>query len=201
MSDRKMTARLFRPLPKIAMVACAASMTLAGCDTVLPSFVGKSKAVQDQEKAEAIPPATPPSTASFLHQDRLTDYASGNILPPTLPMDDVDQGVGEDTSSAARDFHKPIAVAPLSSDNKALEPLGAAATRAAAVPNAHFVLLVLSPPATDASTMDRNNEAARLAATAATKLLGDNGIAADKVEVSMATNPSVGTGELRLYQR
>jgi hypothetical protein len=63
------------------------------------------------------------------------------------------------------------------------------------------VLLVFSPPAADAPTLDRNSTAARLAASTAIRVMGDGGIAADRIEVSMATSPTGGTGELRLYRR
>jgi hypothetical protein len=79
--------------------------------------------------------------------------------------------------------------------------LSAGAKREAAPAGTHFVLLVLSPPANDAAALDRANTAARQAAIAAVKILGDSGIQADQIEVSMATSPNAGNGELRLYRR
>jgi hypothetical protein len=79
--------------------------------------------------------------------------------------------------------------------------LNAAVKREAAPDGTHFVLLVLSPPATDAATLDRNTTKARQAATSAVKVLGDAGVPADDVEVSLATSPNAGDGELRLYRR
>ena len=86
-------------------------------------------------------------------------------------------------------------------DTKVLGALSAAANREAGVADARFVLLVLSPPASDAPTLDRTNNTARLAAVTAVKVLSDGGIASDHVEVSMATSSAAGAGELRLYRR
>jgi hypothetical protein len=82
-----------------------------------------------------------------------------------------------------------------------LAALSAAANREAAGGDARFVLLVLSPPAPDAATLDRNTNAARLAASTAVKVMGDGGIGPDRIEVSMATSTAEGAGELRLYRR
>jgi hypothetical protein len=82
-----------------------------------------------------------------------------------------------------------------------LAPLSAAANRESAGSKMRFVLLVLSPPASDGPTLDRNNTAARLAANTAVKVMGDGGIEADRIEISMATSPTAGAGELRLYRR
>jgi hypothetical protein len=187
---------------QLAALAGAACLVLAGCDTLLPPLVGKSKTTQDQEKAAAVPPATPPSTASFVHEDRLSDlYAGTTILPPTLPMADTDMDTDDTASEPDTATHKPIASVPLTTNAAALGPLAAAAKRVAPLPGVQLVLLVLTPPAADTGTMDTYNSMAKLAVASVMKAFGDEGIAADRVEVSMATSPTASGGEIRLYRR
>ena len=201
MPDSETIEPPFRPFARAAWLVGLACLALTGCDTALQPLVGKSKATTDREAAAAIPPAPPASTASFLHSDRLSGlYADTAMLPPTLPMDDTDQGAGSESSQATVS-HKPIASVPLSANAAAMSPLAAAAKPVAANPNIQFVLLVLTPPAADTGTMDRNSALAKLAVVAAVKTLSDEGVAPDRVEVSMATNPTVGAGEMRLYRR
>jgi hypothetical protein len=175
-------------------------IALSGCESALTPFVGQSK----DAAARAVPPPAPPApppTAAFVNDSMLSPgFAGQTILPPTLPTTS-DAGASDDSSATAGP-HQVIAAVPLSSDASALAPLSAAANRdAGGSADARFVLLVLSPPAADAATLDRNSTAARLAASAAVRVMGDGGIGADRIEVSMATSPTGGTGELRLYRR
>ncbi len=132
--------------------------------------------------------------------DLVPGYAGRAILPPTLPTDDV-ADASDDTPAASTGPHHVIVAVPLSSDSTALAMLSAGVRHEAAPAGTHFVLLVLSPPANDAAALDRTNTAARQAAIAAVKILGDTGVPADHVEVSMATSPNAGNGEMRLYSR
>ena len=173
-----------------------------GCDSVLTPFVGQSKEAVARDRAAAIPPPGPPPSAAFVNDSRLSPgYAGSSILPPTLAVADDADDMSDDIPAAAAGPHKAIAAIPLTTDAKALGALSAAANREAGIADARFVLLVLSPPAADASALDSTNTTARLAANTAVKVLGDSGIAPDRVEVSMATSASVGPGELRLYRR
>jgi hypothetical protein len=176
------------------------AIVLSGCDSVLTPFVGQSK----EPPARAVPPPPPPGpppTAAFVNDSTLSPgFAGQTILPPTLATTS-DAGNSDDSAKSAGP-HQVIAAVPLSSDPAALAPLSAAANRdAGGSADVRFVLLVLSPPAADAPTLDRNSTAARLAASTAIRVMGDGGIAADRIEVSMATSPTGGTGELRLYRR
>jgi hypothetical protein len=179
----------------------AIGMALPGCDSVLTPFVGQSKEAASHATPAAPPPSPPPTTA-FVNDSVLSPrFAGQTILPPTLPTAP-DTDAVDDFSTASTGPHQVIAAVPLSTDPKALEALSAAANREqGGAADMRFVLLVLAPPAADAATLDRNNNAARLAATTAVKVLGDGGIAADRIEVSMATSPTDGPGELRLYRR
>jgi hypothetical protein len=178
------------------------AITVCGCDTVMEGLVGPSKKEADAAKAQTPPPTPNPPMAIFVTDSMLRPgYAGNTILPPTLPTTTEDTGGEEPLPPSSAGPHPVLATVPLSSDSKALAPLGAAANRAAAGANAYFVLLVLSPPASDASAMDKGNVAARDAANHAVQAMGGAGIAADHVEISMATNPNVGNGEIRLYRR
>lgn len=178
----------------------AIGIALPGCDSVLTPFVGQSKEAAKLAIPPSPPPGPPPTTA-FVNDSMLSPgYASQTILPPTLPTTP-DASDDVDNSSASAGPHQVIAAIPLSSDPAALTALSAAANREKGGADMRFVLLVLSPPAADAPTLDRNNNAARLAASTAVKVMGDGGIGPDRIEVSMATSPTGGTGELRLYRR
>jgi hypothetical protein len=183
----------------VALVA-AVGILLGGCSSALEPFVGKSREAADHSKPQAPPPA-PPATAAFVSDsDLVPGYVGHTILPPTLATDDTDD-TDDDTPVASAGPHRAIVAVPLSSDNTALAMLSAGVKREAAPAGTHFVLLVLSPPANDAAALDRTNAAARQAAIAAVKILGDAGVPSDHVEVSMATSPNAGDGELRLYRR
>jgi hypothetical protein len=174
---------------------------LPGCDSVLTPFVGQSKEAAAHATPPPAPPGPPPSTA-FVNDNLLAPgFAGQTILPPTLStVTEADDD--SDMSAVSTGPHKVIAAVPLSSDPAALAPLSAAANREpGSDADKRFVLLVLSPPASDAPTMDRNTNAARLAAATAVKVMGDGGIGPDRIEISMATSPAGGSGELRLYRR
>jgi hypothetical protein len=178
------------------------ALTLCGCDTMMKGLVGPSKKEVDAAKAQTPPPTPNPPLAVFVTDSMLRPgYAGNTILPPTLSTTSEDTGAEEPLPPSSAGPHPVLATVPLSSDSKTLAPLGAAANRAANGADAYFVLLVLSPPAADASAMDKGNASARDAAGHAVKALGDAGIAANHVEISMATNPNVGNGEIRLYRR
>jgi hypothetical protein len=175
-------------------------IVLSGCESALTPFVGQSKEAAARA-VPAPPPPGPPPTAAFVNDSVLSPgFAGQTALPPTLPTT-TDAGAADDSSPSAGP-RQVIAAVPLSSDPAALAPLSAAANReAGGSADTRFVLLVLSPPAADAPTLDRNSTAARLAASTAVRVMGDGGIGADRIEVSMATSPTGGTGELRLYRR
>jgi len=182
-----------------AMIGVA-GILLTGCDSVLTPFVGQSKEAAARAVPPPSPPGPPPSTA-FVNDSALSPgFAGQTILPPTLPTTP-DADATDDSGAVSSGPHQVIAAVPLSSDAAALAPLSAAANREGSGADTHFVLLVLSPPAADAATLDRNNNAARSAASTAVKVMGDGGIRPDRIEVSMATSPTGGTGELRLYRR
>jgi hypothetical protein len=183
-----------------AALFAAIGIILSGCDSPLEPFVGKSKEAAARSLPQAPPPAPPP-TAAFANDNELVPgYAGRTILPPTLATDDIDD-TSDDTKTGSNEPHHAIVAVPFSMDSTALAMLGAGVKREAAPPDTHFVLLVLSPPASDAAALDRTSTAARTAAAAAVKILGDAGVPADHVEVSMATSPNAGNGELRLYRR
>jgi hypothetical protein len=174
-------------------------IALCGCETMLTPFVGQSKEAKARATPPAPPPGPPPSTAFVNDSTLAPGFVGQTILPPTLPIAP-DNDVADDAPAAPGPHHV-IAAVPLSSDAGALAALSAAANREAAGSDARFVLLVLSPPAPDAATLDRNTNAARLAASTAVKVMGDGGIGPDRIEVSMATSTAEGAGELRLYRR
>ena len=193
--------KIMRPSAlRSAMLIAAAGLALAGCDSALEPFVGKSKEAADRAKPQAPPPSPPPTAAFVSDNDLVPGYAGRTILPPTLATKDTDD-IGDDTTVASPGPHHALVAVPLTSDTTALAMLDAAVKREAAPDGTRFVLLVLSPPATDAATLDRNTTKARQAATSAVKVLGDAGVPADHVEVSLATSPNAGDGELRLYRR
>jgi hypothetical protein len=187
------------------------AVTLGGCDTVMEGLVGPTKkdfeSTQAKAKAAALaktqPPPGQPGMAAFVTDSALAPGFVGNaVLPPTLSTDTYAAGVDEPLPPSSAGPHAAIASVPLSADGKTLATLGSAANRdAGAMTDTQFVLLVLSPPANDASALDKGNAVAREAANQAVKAMGDAGIAADRIEISMATNPTVGNGEIRLYRR
>jgi len=193
--------KIMRPSAlRSAMLIAAAGLALAGCDSALEPFVGKSKEAADRAKPQAPPPSPPPTAAFVSDNDLVPGYAGRTILPPTLATNDTDD-IGDDTTAASPGPHHALVAVPLTADTTALAMLDAAVKREAAPDGTRFVLLVLSPPAADAATLDRNTTKARQAATSAVKVLGDAGVPADHVEVSLATSPNAGDGELRLYRR
>ncbi len=188
-----------KSIPRVACMALLASGLMAGlcsCDSMLEHLVGANP--KNETKPAGTPPL-PPSSASFMGTPFSTAYQGTDMLPPTLPVStpaDVDTGLTED-----RVAHHPLAAAPLSTDHAKLAPLTDAVRSKAPGPDARFILLVLAPPANDAATLDRIYNSARASAAAALEALRDVGVGADRVEISLATNPDVGAGEMRLYQR
>jgi hypothetical protein len=200
MFELEMIMRPYWLFLRSAAMAGVIGIALPGCDSVLTPFVGQSKEAAAHAVPPPPPPSPPPTTAFVNDSTLLPGFAGQTILPPTLPTaPDVD--AADDTTAASAGPHQVIAAVPLSSDPAALAALSAAANREQGGADTRFVLLVLSPPAPDAPTLDRNNNAARLAAATAVKVMGDSGIGPDRIEVSMATSPTGGTGELRLYRR
>lgn len=192
--------RAYRPTLRNAAILGASLMVLSACDSALTPFVGQSKEAAAKAGPQPAPPGPPP-TAAFMSDRTLSPgYAGRSILPPTLPAEDTDD-TADDTPATSSGPRHALAAVPLSTDQSALVALGAAVKREAAPDNTHFVLLVLSPPAADAAALDKTNNTARQAAAAAVKMLSDAGVAADRVEVSMATSPNADKGELRLYRR
>ena len=203
-------------LIRLRVVAAAGllAVTLAGCETAMEGLVGPTKEEFEKQKAEAkakmLSNSTPPMTTNlplgtFVNDSKLSPgYAGNAILPPTLSTATDAAGEDEPLPPSSAGPHPVLATVSLSSDNKELAPLGVAAGRVLAAPdgtNAYFVLLVLAPSANDAAAMDKNNAAARDAASHAVKVLNDAGIPSDHVEISMATNPNIANGEIRLYHR
>ena len=188
------------PVLRNAALFAAVGIVLCGCESALEPFVGKSKEAAARSGPQAPPPAPPPTAAFVSDNDLVPGYVGRTILPPTLATPDIGDS-SDDTPAASTGPRQAIVAVPLSSDSTTLAMLSAGAKREAAPAGTHFVLLVLSPPANDAAALDRANTAARQAAIAAVKILGDSGIQADQIEVSMATSPNAGNGELRLYRR
>jgi hypothetical protein len=188
------------PAIRNAALLAVIGVGLGACNSALEPFVGQSKDAADRSGPQAPPPAPPPTAAFVSDSDLVPGYVGHTILPPTLPTDDTND-TGDDTPAASTGPHPAIVAVPLSSDSTALAMLSAGVKREAAPAGTHFVLLVLSPPANDAAALDRTTDAARHAATAALKILSDSGVPADHVDVSMATSPNAGGGELRLYRR
>jgi hypothetical protein len=188
------------PVLRNAVLFAAVGIVLCGCDSALEPFVGKSKEAAARSGPQAPPPAPPPTAAFVSDNDLVPGYAGRAILPPTLATPDIDDS-SDDTPETPTVPHHAIVAVPLSADSTALAMLSAGVKRDAAPAGTHFVLLVLSPPAADAAALDRTTTAARKAAVTAVKILGDSGIPADQIEVSMATSPNAGDGELRLYRR
>ena len=195
----KMMRSNWSALCGVVLIA-AAGLALSGCDSPLEPLVGKSRDAADRAKPQAPPPSPPPTAAFVSDNDLVPGYAGRTILPPTLAVEDTDDS-GEDTPAASSGPHHALVAVPLSADTTALAMLNAAVKREAAPDGTRFVLLVLSPPATDAATLDRNTTKARQAATSAVRVLGDAGVPADHIEVSLATSPNTGDGEMRLYRR
>jgi hypothetical protein len=192
--------RPYWPVLRNAVLIAATGLALAGCDSILEPVVGKSRDAADRAKPQQPPPSPPPTAAFVSDNDLVPGYAGRTILPPTLAVDDTDD-TGDDTPVAAPGPHHALVAVPLSADTTALAMLNAAVKREAAPDGTRFVLLVLSPPAVDAATLDRNTTKARQAATLAVKVLGDAGLPADHIDVSLATSPNAGDGEMRLYRR
>jgi hypothetical protein len=189
------------PVLRNAALVAVAGAALCGCDSALEPFVGQSKEAAANSKPQAPPPAPPPTAAFVSDSDLVPGYVGHTILPPTLATADTDDDSDSDAPAASTGPHRAIVAVPLSSESTALAMLSAGVKREAAPAGTHFVLLVLSPPANDAASLDRTTNAAREAAKTAVKILGDAGVPADHVEVSMATSPNAGDGELRLYRR
>jgi len=171
---------------------------LTGCGSTLAVLVGE-KGGNSVPPATATMPTVLPDTSFLSDSDLKPGYTSDFAVPPTLSTDN-DAGPPQPDATPNL-LHRPIAITPISSDPAALVGLGQAANRKRESAAGRFVLLVLTPPATDAATMDRGIAASRAAAAAAIRALGDAGISSDRIEISLATNPDVGNGELRLYPR
>jgi hypothetical protein len=188
---------------RFGTVAALAALALSGCDTMMTGLVGPSRQQADAARAAAAPPSPSPPMAAFMTDDTLRPGFAGNtILPPTLPMNDEHEaGVDEPLPPSSAGPHKAIVAVPLPSDDKALTALGSAANREAHGDDVYFVLLVLSPAANDRAEMDTANVAARDAANRAVTSMGASGISADHIQIALATNPTVGSGEIRLYRR
>jgi hypothetical protein len=195
--------KIMRPcwsaLRSAALIA-ATGLLLAGCDSPLEPFVGKSSEAADRAKPQAPPPSPPPTAAFVSDNDLVPGFAGRTILPPTLATADIDD-TSDDTPVTAPGPHHALVAVPLTADSTGLAMLNAAVKREAAPEGTRFVLLVLSPPAADAATLDRNTNKARQAATSAVKVLGDAGVPPDHIDVSLATSPNAGDGEMRLYRR
>ena len=197
------TDRLARPISVVLILAAFAGAT--GCETSLQLLVGKKG---DVSESPAIPGTTagtltgsPSNTAFLSDSDLMPGFSGESVLPPTLAFEG-DQGGPQAADANPGGPHRPIAITPLTSDAKVLSGLAKAAKREPGSAASKFVLLVLTPPATDAETLDRDNTASRTTASAAIKVLGDAGIPADHIDISLATNPDVaGQGEVRLYRR
>ena len=188
------------PALRSAVLIAATGLALSGCDSALEPLVGKSREAADRSKPQAPPPSPPPTAAFVSDNDLVPGYAGRTILPPTLAVDDTEEG-SDDTAAAAPGPRHALVAVPISADTTALAMLNAAVKRDAAPEGTRFVLLVLSPPAADVTTLDRNTTKARQAATSAVKVLGDAGVPADHIDVSLATSPNAGEGEIRLYRR
>jgi hypothetical protein len=166
----------------------------------MQALVGKPTG-SEKPSAPVTPPVPLPTTA-FINDSNLSPgFTNETIVPPTLPAEPGEADEAGDEPVAATGPRHALAAAALSADPESFAPLAAAAGREKDLPDARFVLLVLSPAALDAAAMDRGNAAARQAANAALKALGDSGVPAEHVEVSLATSANVGAGELRLYRR
>ncbi len=202
MTDLPRRVRVLSVLPgALPAVALFAAAGLGGCDTTLPLFVGKPNGGQPLATVTAPPPFT-----AFATENGFGGMGPGiptqTILPPTVPGDPLDTAAVEpEPTNPQSGPRKALAVTPLASDAATLAPLAAAAKQAAGGSEARFVLLVLTPPASDAAMIQRTATAAQNAARAAVKAITQTGIAADQIAVSSATNPNVGPGEIRLYQR
>jgi hypothetical protein len=177
-----------------------ALFALAGCDTTIQTLVGKQTGT-DKPSAPVTPPAPLPTTAFITDNNLSPGFTNQTIVPPTLPPEPGEENEAAAEPVATTGPRHALAAAALSTDAASFAALAAAAHREKDLPDARFVLLVLSPPALDAAAMDRGNTAARQAANAALKALSDAGIPAEHVEVSLATSANVGNGELRLYRR
>jgi len=191
--------RPYWPALRSAVLIAATGLALSGCESALEPLVGKSREAADRSKPQAPPPSPPPTAAFVSDNDLVPGYAGRTILPPTLAVDETDEGSAEPL--AAPGPHRALVAVPISADTTGLAMLNAAVKREAAPVGTRFVLLVLSPPAADIATLDRNTTKARQAATSAVKVLGDAGVPADNIDVSLATSPNAGDGEIRLYRR
>jgi len=179
--------------------ACALAMALGGCSDALTALVGEKDGGQKYAKSK-VPQPFSLSYASSGLEGTPPGLTGQTLLPPTVPAAQTTYATDESDTVGTAGPHPAIAVAELADDPAKLAPLGAAAAREGKS-GARFILLVLTPPAADAAAINRLNTQSRTAAAAAVRAIADAGVAADRVEVSAATNPGVGAGELRLYVR
>lgn len=171
------------------------ALGLQGCTTMLEPLVGRD--TRDGGTPHPTMGMTPELPAAAIAADAESPFAGPSFVGPTLAMDTApaDQPVPD------RNPHRVIASAPLSAESAVVAPLGEAVRKLGGSPDARYVLLVLTPPATDIAAFDSTATRARGAAAAAMEAIAGAGVPRDHVEVSMATNAEVGDGELRLYRR
>jgi hypothetical protein len=179
-----------------ALISACAALTLPACGTVEEGLVGKPFGTATAKPVA--PPLPPSANFSAVDLDSTGPVHGGlhaAILPPTLtpPVED-----GPPEAVATSNVHHVLAAVALGADSA---PLAAAADGPDIAPDARFVLLVLTPSAPDAATLDKNNEASKTAADNAIRALAGAGIAEDRVEIAAATSTAVGPGEVRLYVR
>ncbi len=178
------------------LMSAWAILTLTACSTVEEGLVGKPFGTVTVKPVA--PPLPPSANFSAVDLDSTGPVHGGlhaAILPPTLTPP-VDDGPPEAVATSA--VHHVLAAVPLGADSA---PLAAAVDAPGIAPDARFVLLVLTPSAPDAATLNKNNEASKTAAENAIRALAGAGIAQDRVEISAATSTAVGPGEVRLYMR
>ncbi len=186
-----------RPLRGFAgVLAIVAAAMVSGCSTVEEGLVGKPFGTATAKPV--VPPLPPSANFSAVDLDSTSPNRGGlhpAILPPTItpPVDDAPPEAVE-TSPA----HHVLAAIPLTAD---AAPLGVAASSSTVPPDARFVLLVLTPSAADAASLNRTNEQSKTAVDNAVRALAAVGIGQDRVEISAATSTAVGAGEVRLYVR
>src|SRR5579859_1913668 len=111
-----------------AVLIAVAGLALAGCDSPLEPFVGKSKEAAALAKPQAPPPAPPPTAAFTSDNDLVPGYAGRTILPPTLATNDTDD-TGDDTPAASEGPHHALVAVPLTADSMGLAMLNAAVKR------------------------------------------------------------------------
>ena len=183
------------------VAAVALACGLAGCDSVMTGLVGKPHGPQGMAKSK--PPASP-FGLSFATNDVNSDSKVGStetILPPTVPATPLADATEDTEPVGTAGPCPPIAVAPFTEEPAQLSALGAAAARQELKGETRFVLLVLSPPTGAGGSVAKTSAQSRAAANAAMKAITAAGVDPAHVELSAATSPTAGPGEMRLYVR